>query len=78
MSTILSYKHQQTIPHIYIERPGYRPRPIRIVGQSVDLNPGRQSSFHLKLPSALDHSDILSGPQEPGWDQPILVSIIQK
>ncbi len=38
MSTLLQVKHQQTIPHVYVERPGYLPRRGRMVGQSVDLS----------------------------------------
>ena len=31
-------KRLQNIPHIYMERPGYPPRPGRMAGQSLDLS----------------------------------------
>ncbi len=62
MSTIFQLKRQQTIPHVYKERPGCPPRSGRMVGQSIDLNRilNHVARVHLKLPCALDTSAILA------------------
>ena len=67
MSTILRVKHQQRIPYLYTDGPGYPPRPGRMAGQLLDLNniQIQDPKVHFKLLSALDHSATPSGPNHP-------------
>ncbi len=52
---------QQTVPHIYKERPWYPPKPGRMVGQSLTWG-GFEPRTPGSVVSCLNHSAIPSGP----------------